>query len=277
MALEIKLLGRVDVLIDGQELPLGGSKQRAVLALLALRANRTVGADELIDALWEDRPPLSAAKNVQLYVSRLRKVLADDGSDARIVTHGRGYELQIPDDAVDAVRFERLVDRACREAAQGIADGTAQSALELWRGSPLADVAGEPFAASEIRRLEELYLVAVEAAIEAQLAAGRHREVIAELDALIAEHPSHERFHAQRMLALYRAGRQSEAIEAYRQASRALIEAIGVGPGSELRELQEAVLRQDPALDARPYQPELPHQLEGAHRSWPGASVSSAG
>ena len=263
MALEIKLLGGVDVLIDGRALPLGGSKQRAVLALLALHANRTVAADDLIDALWEDHPPLSAAKNVQLYVSRLRKAFASDGSGARIVTHGRGYELQVPADAVDAVRFERLVDRARREAEQGIADGTARSALELWRGSPLADVAEEPFAAPEIRRLEELHLRAVEAAIDAELARDRHREVIGELEALIAAHPTHERFHAQRVLALYRAGRQPDAVEAYREASRALIEAIGVGPGSELRELQEAVLRQDPSLEPRPYQPELPRQLEG--------------
>ena len=221
-------------------LPLGGSKQRAVLAMLALRANRTVSADELIDGLWGDRPPASAAKNVQLYVSRLRKALASDDSGAQIVTRGRGYELQLPEDAVDAARFERLVERARREAEQGIADGAAQGALELWQGAPLADVAEEPFAGAEIRRLEELHLRAIELAIDAELAAGRHAEVIGTPRGADRRAPAHERFHAQRMLALYRAGRQSEAVEGYRAAHRTLVEEIGVEPGPELRELQEA-------------------------------------
>ena len=263
MAVEIRLLGRVDALIDGRSLPLRGSKLRGVLAMLALRANRTVGADALIDGLWGDRPPQSAAKNVQYYVSQLRKALASDDSGASIVTHGRGYELRLPQDAVDAARFEHLVERARREAEQGIADGSAQGALELWRGAPLADVAEEPFAGAEIRRLEELHLRAIELAIDAELAAGRHDEAIGRLEALIAEHPAHERFHAQRMLALYRAGRQSEAVEGYRAAHRTLAEEIGVEPGPELRELQEAILRRDPALDARPPPRELPRQLEG--------------
>jgi DNA-binding SARP family transcriptional activator len=131
--LEIRVLGRVDALLDGQPLPLGGSKQRAILAMLALRANRTVSADDLIDGLWGDRPPVSAAKNVQLYISRLRKALGADGSGATIVTRGRGYELQLPTDAVDAARFERLVERARADAEQGIVDGAARGALELWR------------------------------------------------------------------------------------------------------------------------------------------------
>jgi DNA-binding SARP family transcriptional activator/WD40 repeat protein len=260
VALEIRVLGRVDALVDGQPLPLGGSKQRAVLAMLALRANRTVSADELIDGLWGDRPPASAAKNVQLYVSRLRRAL---GSGTTIVTRGRGYELQLPDDTVDAARFERLVELARGEAEQGITDGVAQAALELWRGAPLADVAEEPFAAPEIRRLEELHLRAIELTIDAELAAGRHGEVIASLEALLAEHPLHERFHAQRMLALYRSGRQSEALEAYRQARHTLIEEIGVEPGPELRRLEGAILRQDAALDAPRPREELPRQLEG--------------
>ena len=261
--LEIRVLGRVDALVDGQPLPLGGSKRRATLAMLALRANRTVSADDLIDGLWGDRPPASAAKNVQLYISRLRKTLGADGSGATIVTRGRGYELQVPTDAVDAARFERLVERARTEAEQGIVDGAARGALELWRGAPLADVAEEPFASPEIRRLEELHLRAIELSIEAELAAGRHADVLGSLEALIAEHPLHERFHAQRMLALYRAGRQSEAMEAYRDAHRTLVEEIGVEPGPELRELQEAILRHDPALAARPPSRELPRQLEG--------------
>ena len=186
--------------------------------MLALRANRTVSADELIDGLWGERPPASAVKNVQLYVSRLRKVLNASRSGAGIVTHGRGYELQLPDDAVDAARFEQLVGRARRDAEHGVVNGAARAALELWHGAPLADVAEEPFAAPEIRRLEELRLRAIELAIDAELAAGRHGDVIGNLGTLLAEHPLHERFHAQRMLALYRAGRQSDTLEAYRQA-----------------------------------------------------------
>jgi DNA-binding SARP family transcriptional activator/WD40 repeat protein len=262
MDVEIRVLGRVDASIDGRPLPLRRRKQRAVLALLALRVNRTVSADELIDGLWGDRAPASAAKNVQSYVSQLRKGLASDDSGARIVTRGRGYELKLPDDAVDAARFEHLVERARAEAERGIVDGSAQGALELWRGAPLADVASEPFAGPEIRRLEELHLRALELAIDAQLAAGRHDDAIGSLEALIAEHPAHERFHAQRMLALYRAGRQSEAVEGYRTAHRTLSEQIGVEPGPELRRLQEQILAHDPALDARPA-PELPRQLEG--------------
>ena len=262
MAVEIRLLGRVDALVDGRSLPLGAPKQRAVLAMLALRANRAVGSDALIDGLWGERPPQSAAKNVQYYVSQLRKALAADDSGAEIVTHGRGYELKLPDDAVDAARFEHLVERARREAERGIADGAAKGALELWHGPPLADVASEPFAGAEIRRLEELRLRAIELAIDAELAGGRHAEAIGRIEALLAEHPLQERFHAQRMLALYRAGRQSEALDAYREAHRTLVERIGVEPGPELRELQEAILRQDPALDERLPQ-ELPRQLEG--------------
>ncbi len=262
MAVEIRVLGRVDAIVDGRSLPVKGGKQRAVLAMLALRANRAVAAGELIDGLWGDRPPASAAKNVQNYVSQLRKALPSDDSGATIVTRGRGYELQLPDDAVDAARFERLVERARREAERGIADGSARRALELWRGAPLADVASEPFAGAEIRRLEELHLRAIELGIDAELAAGMHDDVIGRLEALLAEHPLHQRFHAQRMLALYRAGRQSEAVEGYRAAYRALAE-IGVEPGPELRRLQEQILAHDPALDARPPPRELPRQLEG--------------
>jgi DNA-binding SARP family transcriptional activator/WD40 repeat protein len=262
LAIEICVLGRVGALVDGRPLPLGRRKQRAVLAMLALRANRTVGVDDLIDGLWGERPPQSAAKNVQNYVSQLRKALRSDDSGATIITRGRGYGLQLPDDAVDAARFERLVERARAEAERGIVDGSAQGALELWRGAPLADVASEPFAGAEIRRLEELHLRALELAIDAQLAAGRHDDAIGRLQTLIGEHPAHERFHGQRMLALYRAGRQSEAVEGYRAAHRTLSEQIGVEPGPELRRLQEAILAHDPALDARPA-PELPRQLEG--------------
>jgi WD40 repeat protein/DNA-binding SARP family transcriptional activator len=261
MALEIRVLGRVDALVDGQPLPLGGSKQRAVLAILALHANRTVSADELIDGLWGDRPPASASKSVQLYISRLRKALGANGAEAAIATRGRGYELQLPEDALDAARFERLVERARLESDEGIVDGAAQAALDLWQGAPLPDVAEEPFAAPEIRRLEELHLRAIELAIDAELAVGRHAEVIPRLEALIADDPLNERFHAQRMLALYRAGRQSEALDAYHVARETLVGEIGIEPGPELRDLQERILNHDPALQAPVPQGELPPQL----------------
>ena len=154
------------------------------------------------------------------------------------MTRGRGYELQLPDGDVDALRFEHLVEE-CR----------AREALALWRGEPLADVADEPFAAAEIRRLEDLRLRAAEMAIDADLEAGRHADVIGELDALVAQYPLRERLHSRRMVALYRSGRQAEALEAYRAARSALVEEIGVEPGAELRRLHDAILAQDPELD----------------------------
>ena len=212
--------------------------------MLALRANRTVSADALIDGLWAERPPESAAKNVQHHVSRLRKAFAADDCGASIVTHGAAMSSQLSEEAVDAVRFERLVERARRDADQGIADGAAKEALELWHGAPLADVASEPFAGPEIRRLEELHLRALELGIDAELAAGRHGDLIGRLEALIAEHPLNERFYAQRMLALYRAGRQSEALEAYRQARRSLTDGA--------RDRARARAAPPPGADPRP-------------------------
>ncbi len=263
MAFEVRLLGSVEALVDGHSLALGGSKQRSVVALLALNANTTLSADELIDALWGDDPPQSAAKNIQRNVSRLRKAFGEGRAEAEILTRGRGYELRLARGAVDALRFEQLVEEAAREPAGAGANGLAAAALELWRGAPLADVASEPFAGPEIGRFEELHLRAVELAIDADLAAGCHAEAIARLEALIAEEPLRERLHAQRMLALYRVGRQSEALDAYREARETLIEQIGVEPGAELKRLQEQILAQDPSLDAPPPIVELPMQLEG--------------
>jgi WD40 repeat protein/DNA-binding SARP family transcriptional activator len=236
--LEIRVLGPLEASANGHRLALGGGKPRAVLAMLALRSGETVSTDRLIDGLWGGRPPATAVKLVQLYVSRLRKMLAAGGNGAVIVTRGRGYELRAGAGAVDAVRFERLVS-----------EGAAREALALWRGPALDDVADEPFAAGEIRRLEELRLAAVELAVDSDLEAGRHRRLVAELDELVAEHPLREKLHAQRMLALYRCGRQAEALEAYRGARAKLVEEIGVEPGPELRRLHEAILRQDPSLE----------------------------
>jgi peptide/nickel transport system substrate-binding protein len=250
----IRLLGPIEASLDGRPVALGAPQQRAVLAMLALRANRTVSVDELIDGLWGETAPASAPKLVQLYVSQLRKLFA--GDDAQIVTRGRGYELRLDADGTDTARFERLVAEAVD--ADRAAYTLARDALALWRGPALADLADEPFAAAEIRRLEDLRLRATELAIESGLAAGRHRELIAELDALVAAHPLSERLHAQRMLALYRCGRQAEALEAYRHARAVLVDEVGVEPGSELRALHDAVLRQDRALDLAVAEPALP-------------------
>jgi peptide/nickel transport system substrate-binding protein len=243
--MDLQLLGPIEARLDGRSIPLGPTKQRAVLAMLALHANATVGVDRLIDGLWGEDPPATAPKMIQLYVSQLRRLLA--GGDAEIVTHGRGYELRLGDDAIDATRFERLVEQAGRPA--GSSDDAARRALALWHGAALADVASEPFAAAEIRRLDQLRLRAAELSVEDHLAAGRCEEALAELERLIEEHPLRERPHAHRMLALYRSGRQAEALEAYLAAHRRLVDEAGVEPGAELRELHERILRQDPLLD----------------------------
>ena len=185
MNLEIRLLGPVDIRIDGRPLALVGSKPRALLGMLALQANRAVSVERLIDGLWGDRAPASAAKNVQLYVSQLRRLLSHEAGAATIATRGRSYELRVEPDAVDVVRFERLLAEAVRAQEAGRDASAARAALALWRGPPLADVAGEPFTAFERRRLEELRLTALELAIEQDLFAGRHQEAIAELDALL--------------------------------------------------------------------------------------------
>jgi YVTN family beta-propeller protein len=250
--MDLQLLGPIEARLGDRSVVLGARKQRAVLAMLGLEANRTVSAGRLAEGLWGEEPPASAPKMVQLYVSQLRRLL--DGNGATIVTHGRDYELRIPSDAVDVARFERLVD-----------ESRPREALALWRGDALADVADAPFAALEIRRLDEQRVHAHELAIDADLDAGRHDDVIGELEALVAEHPLRERLHAQRMLALYRSGRQSEALDAYQQARGALVEQVGVEPGAELQRLQDAILTHDhdidlpaPAPPARPPPPSEP-------------------
>jgi WD40 repeat protein/DNA-binding SARP family transcriptional activator len=249
--MRISVLGPVEVTTDGRPVVIGKGKPRALLAVLALDEGSTVSSDRLVEALWGEHPPPTAAKMVQLYVSQVRKALAASGDDAEIVTRGRGYELRLGDGDVDALRFEALV-----------ADDLPREALALWRGAPLADVADEPFAAGQIRRLEELHLTAAERAIDGDLAAGRHLEVLAELEVLVARDPLREGLQAQRMLALYRSGRQAQALQAYRQARSALVEQIGVEPGPALRELHDAILRQDPQLDPQAHESEpLPAEL----------------
>ena len=254
--MEFRILGPLEVRHDGRVIPLGAGQQQVLLAFLLLRANETVSRDRLVHELWGERPPSTAAKALQGHVSALRKLLEPDrasGAAGRvIVTRGSGYELRLEDDQLDVDRFERLRDEG-REALTQEQPGSAavllREALALWRGPPLADFVYEPFAQAEIARLEELRVATLEDRVEADLAADRHREVIGELEALVQEHPLRERLRGQLMLALYRAGRQAEALEAYQAAREALVEELGIEPGRDLRELHQAILRQDAALD----------------------------
>ena len=245
-ATQVRLLGPLEVTIDGRSVAPGTRKQRALLAMLALRANTVVPVDELVEGLWGEEPPASATKLIQQYVSQLRRTLA--GGDAEIVTREPGYELRVEPDAVDAIEFERLAEAATRNGENGDGGAAARRALSLWRGSPLPDLTAEPFAAAELRRLEELWLNVTEQALEDAIAAGAHDGVIARLDEIVVRHPLRERLHALRMRALYAAGRQAEALEAFRQARKVLVDEIGIEPGPELRRLHEAMLRQDPEL-----------------------------
>jgi len=245
--MRIRMLGPFAVEVREETVKLAGPKQRAVLSLLALRANSTLSIDRLIEGLWGEQPPPTAPKMVQQYVSQLRRLLADAGGP-EILTHGRGYELQIDPDSVDALYFEQLVERAAREG-DGDRGDLARRALALWAGAPLVDLLDEPFAAPEARRLEELRLRAIELTIEGDLEEGRDADVVGTLQALVDEHPLRERLRALLMLALYRAGRQAEALDAFQDARWTLVETLGLEPGPELRRLQEAILCQDPGLE----------------------------
>ncbi len=225
-------------------LELGGRKQRSLLAVLLLQANDVVSNERLIDELWGESPPATVAKSVQVYVSRLRKQLGD----GRLLTRTPGYVLRVDASELDVARFERLV----AEAGSGDPAMTVQKlseALALWRGPPLADLAYEPFAQAPIARLGELRLAALEQRIEAELATGRHAELTGELDALVREHPLRERLRGQLMLALYRSGRQAEALDLFRHAREDLVDELGIEPNPALQRLHVLILRQDASLD----------------------------
>jgi DNA-binding SARP family transcriptional activator len=252
--MDFRILGPLVVLDEGRQVALGGSKQRALLALLLIHANETLTTDRLIDELWGERPPANAAKSVQVHVSRLRKALgAGSGSrpDGLVVTRERGYELELDPERLDAHCFERLVAEGRSERARGRPERAVSAferALSLWRGEPLPELAHEPFAQREIARLEDLRVDALEELIEAKLPLGAHAEVVGQLEALIAEHPYRERPRAQLMLALYRSDRQADALQAYQDARRTLVEELGIEPSERLRALEQAILAQDPGL-----------------------------
>ena len=259
--MDFRILGPLEVRAHGESLALGGPKQRALLAVLLLSADRVVSRDRLIEELWADDPPAAARHAVEVNVSRLRKALGANGS--ALVTRAPGYVLRVAPGELDLWRFEQLVDdgrRAIEASDHHVAARALREAEGLWRGRPLADLEFEPFARVDVERLEELHLAAIEDRIETELALGHHRRLVAELEALTADHPLRERLRAQLMLALYRGGRQADALEAYGRSRTMLVERIGVEPGPELRALQKAILAQDPALDA-PRPLELPEEL----------------
>jgi DNA-binding SARP family transcriptional activator/class 3 adenylate cyclase len=258
--LDFSILGPLEVRRDGVPVAVGGQKQRALLAALLVRAREVVSTDRLIDDLWGEQPPRTAATSLQNFVSQLRKAL---GSQI-LVTRAPGYVMDVPAESIDAACFERALAQARKqEPAERLE--TLAGALELWRGEPLAEFAYAPFAQAEIRRLEELRLVAIEERVDAELALGRQSEVIGELETLVGQNPLRERLRAQLMLALYRSGRQAEALQAYQAARVALVEGLGIEPGPALQSLQASILRQDDELSlasARSSEPDPDHYEE---------------
>src|SRR5215218_3745723 len=257
--MDFRILGPLEVDHEGRELPLEGRQQRALLALLLLHANEVVPVDGIIDELWPEAPPPSATRSVHALVSRLRRLLegeplarnGGEGDNGVLLTRSHGYLLRVAPGELDLHRFESLLRQGRDALAAGQADVAARTlreALALWRGPPLAEFAHDSFAVTEIARLNELRLSAREERIEADLADGRSAELVAELEALAATHPLRERLRAQLMLALYRAGRQAEALQVYQDTRRLLVGELGIEPSQALQRLEQAILRQDESL-----------------------------
>ena len=243
--IEFRVLGPFEVLVEGRALELKRRKQRSLLALLMLRAGEVVSTDRLVEELWAGKPPKAAVGSLQNLVSELRKLLGPDS----VRTREPGYVLDVDPDRIDLHRFERLVAQAAEGGEAELRSSLLREALALWRGTPLADLAFEPFAHVEIARLEELRTAAREKLVEAELELGRHSHLLGELETLVAENPLRERLRGELMLALYRSGRQAEALEAYRQARETLVGELGIEPSPELQRLEQSILRHDPELD----------------------------
>lgn len=245
--MEFRVLGPLEVLDGDCVLPVRGGRRRALLALLLMHANEVVPVDRLIDELWGERAPPTAVKIVQVYVSDLRKALGG----SVLVTRAPGYVLRAEAEQVDARRFERLLGQARSLLARGAAEDASQTlraALALWRGPALVDFSFESFAQPEIARLEDLRLAALEERIEADLQLGRQTDLVPELETLAVRFPLRERLRAQLMLALYRSGRQGEALHVYQDTRRTLVEELGIEPGQALQQLERRILRQDESL-----------------------------
>ncbi len=249
------LLGPLEARVDGAALPLGGARQRSLLALLLLHANETVSRERLIEGVWGARRPSTIAAALNVHLSKVRKLLAAAGGEAALVTELHGYTLRIDPELLDLHRFERLLRDGRQALLAGdpeIAAAALDRALALWRGPPLADLALDPAVDATIHRLDELRLAGLEDRFEAGLRLGRHGELVPELEGFVREHPFHERGRGQLMVALYRSGRQSDALQTYRDARRLLAEELGLEPGPELQRLEKAILLQDPSLAGAP-------------------------
>jgi DNA-binding SARP family transcriptional activator/streptogramin lyase len=247
--LEFRVLGPLEVLVDGRSLPLAGAQQRALLALLLLHANEPISNDLLVEELWGEDPPRTAPASLRVAVAKLRALLGEEHRD-RLETISGGYRLKLEPDELDAWRFEALVTEA-RTRPPGEARALLDEALALWRAPPLADQPYSGFAQNEVRRLAQLMLAAQEDRIEAELALGHHARTVPELESLVAEHPLRERLRAQLMLALYRSGRQADALEVYREGRNLLNAELGLEPGERLRRLEQEILNQSPAISPR--------------------------
>ena len=245
--MDFRILGPLHISRDGRQLGLGGHRQKVVVCLLLLHANEVISAEQIIDVLWGEAAPATARKALQVYISRLRRIL---GAGV-LETRAPGYLIRVQDGELDVQRFERLVAQGKHALATGDPGRAAallRTALVLWRGPALADVMYEPFAQAEAGRLEELRLSCLEERIEADLALGRHADLVGELEVLTERHPYRERLSGRLMLALYRSGRQAEALEVYRRSHGRLVDELGIEPGPELRSLASRVLNQDPSL-----------------------------
>lgn len=261
--MEFRVLGSLEVVDHDGPVALGAPKQRALLAVLLLHRGEPVSSDRLIDEIWGEQPPASANKIVQGYVSNLRKLLGD----GRVVTQGRGYLLRVEPGQTDVDRFEALVAEGRRALEDGdalIAGAVLREALAVWRGPALSDFAYQRFAQAEIAWLEESRLVVLEDRIDADLASGEHARLVGELERLVHEHPLRERLQGQLMLALYRSGRQADALETYHLARDRLIDELGLEPGRELKELERAILAHDPALEPIAPRTSLRHRTPAA-------------
>jgi DNA-binding SARP family transcriptional activator len=250
--LEFRILGPLEAVGDRGPIRLGGPRQRATLAILLLHANRVVSIERLADDLYAGSPPVTAVTQVQRQVSELRKAL---GSDRVIETRAPGYVLRLFPDQLDLDRFEQQSAAGADALGRGEPEPASEllaAALALWRGSPFADLADEHFARAAVERLDEIRLAALEHRVDADLALGRHTDLVGELEQLVSEHPYREPFQRQLMLALYRSGRQAEALDAYRRTRQTLTEELGLEPTPALRELERAILVQDVSLGAGP-------------------------
>src|SRR5215469_5654567 len=271
--IEYRLLGPTEVGLNGRAVDIGGRKQRALLAILLLSANEPVSRDVLVDRLWGERPPPGAQHTLEVYVSRLRKTLEPIAGSEVVLARPGGYVLRTAAESIDIRRFERLSAQGRRALDDGATDRAAadlREALALWRGAPLSDVSKELFAQGEITRLEEMRKSVIEDRIEAELALGRHQDLVAELHALVDAHPLRERLYQQLMIALYRCGRQAEALAVYRSARPTLVQELGIEPGPGLKRMERAILGQDASLEppARAVRPQPTAPAEGRRPAW---------